>query len=237
MTAKPIFSQGPVVIYELLGSGDEKRIEALLALYAQLFPQYAHYVPRMRNRAKYPNENARGHVVHYWLAEVDGQPAGLRTFRYLPQRRCGLAHALAVHPDFRKAMAGEQRLPIYIIYRCLDQVIADAKALGDPPALGMVNEVEYDRLMSHYERNGLIKLPVTYYEPVFSGKPTSTRQEELDEIEFMPMHLGFLPNPDLGEPELDPEILVDFTLGYLVDHYGLPEDHPVVQEILQNIPA
>src|SRR5687767_4296969 len=160
MPARLVRQAGNVSIYDLLGSGDTHRLEKMLGLYARLFPQYEHYVPRMRRRAQFGNEYREGHVVHYWLVEVDGQPAGLRTFRYVRNRHCGLAHALAIDPAFRNVMVNGRRLSVFIIYECLEQVIRDAREKGDPPVFGMVNEVEPDRLMEHYIRNGLVQLPL-----------------------------------------------------------------------------
>jgi GNAT superfamily N-acetyltransferase len=192
----------------------------------------------MKRRSAFPGQQRAGHVVHYWLAEVDGQPAALRTFRYVRGRHCGLAHALAVDPDYREAMVNGQRLSIYIVRACLEQVIADAKRLGDTPPLGMVNEVAYSALMDHYVRNGLTQLPVKYEEPIFPPSQEGlTREEEIAQIHFSPMHLGFLPNPALGAIEYTCPMLEDFALAFLVDHYGLPGDHPKVQEILQSIPV
>lgn len=144
MSAKLIKQAGNVAIYDLLGSADSERVEKMLELYARLFPQYQHYVPRMRRRAQFENEHRPGHVVHYWLVEVDGVPAGLRTFRYIRGRHCGVAHALAVDPKFRTVMVGDKRLAVFVIYECLAQIIRDAQEKGDTPPLGMVNEVELE---------------------------------------------------------------------------------------------
>jgi hypothetical protein len=225
-----------VSVYDLLGSGDTERIEKMLGLYARLFPQYQHYVPRMRRRAQFGNEYREGHVVHYWLVEVDGQPAGIRTFRYVRDRHCGLAHALAIDPTFRNVMVNGRRLSVFIIYECLEQVIRDAREKGDSPVLGMVNEVEPDRLMEHYIRNGLVQLPLKYVEPIFPPEMEGrSRLEELAITRFSYMHMGFLPNPELKVEGYTREMLVDFAKAFLVDHYCLPEEHPAVMEVLETI--
>jgi len=236
MPARLIIQKDDVAIYELLGSGDGNRVEAMLELYQSLFPQYQHYVPRMRRRAQYQNEHRKNNVVHYWLIEVNGQPAGLRTFRYVRNRGCGLAHALAVHPDFREHFVDGKRLAVFVIYECLHQIIRDAKEYGDAPVLGMVNEVETDRLMGHYERNGLIKLPLKYVEPIFPPEVAGRSQaDEVELIQFAPMHMGFLPNPEITIETYSGEMMTDFALAFLVDHYGLPENHPAVVEVLNSI--
>ncbi len=228
--------EGNVAVFDLLGSGDNERIESMLELYARLFPQYRHYVPRMRRRAQFGNEHRPGHVVHYWLIEIDGRPAGLRTFRYVRSRHCGLAHALAVDPAFREVCILDKRLALYIIYECLNQVIQDAKQRLDAPPLGIVNEVEPDRLMEHYIRNGLVQLPLKYVEPIFPPELEGrSRLDELAITHFSHMHLGFLPNPELKLEKYTCTMISDFVSAFLIDHYGLPRDHPVVVEVLETI--
>ena len=236
MSARLVTQRGNTAIYELIGSGDDKRIESMLGLYEKLFPQYQHYVQRMRRRAKFGNEYRPGNIVHYWLIEVDGQPAGLRTFRYIRKRRCGLAHALAVDPKFRSQMVDDKKLAVFIIYECLHQIMRDAFEGGDEPVLGMVNEVEPERLMEHYVRNGLIQLPLKYVEPIFPPEvENQSRETELALIDFSPMHMGFLPNPEVKIEAYTYEMITDFVLAFLVDHYGLPENHPVVIDVLNSI--
>ena len=235
MNVPPVRQHGPVAVYDLLINPDPPRLEAMLAIYAELFPQYAHYVPRMRQRAGRPAVNEQGHVVHYWLAEVDGQPAGIRTFRYIPKRRCGIAISLAVLPKFRAVMVNDQRLAVYIIYQCLDQVMQDAREAGNPAVFGMVNEVESERLMQHNLRSGHIELPIEYVEPIFPDAKNLTRQELLDALDFSRMHLGFLPNPEYKDRQYTHHELRDFALAFLVDHYEIPENHPAVQSMLDSI--
>jgi hypothetical protein len=162
---------------------------------------------------------------------VDEKPAALRTFRYLRNRNCGLAIALGVDPAFRQVLVNGERLSMFLAHACLHQVIADAERFGDPPVLGMVNEVEFPRLMEHYKRNGIMELPVKYVEPVFLS------QDEAAPLQFLPTALGFLPNPKLNGHAYDPKKVADFALAFLVDHYGLPVDHPEIQAVLNSIPT
>ena len=238
MPARLVRQEGPAKVWSLLGSRDEARIEAMLGLYAKLFPQYAHYVPRMRRRAEFGEERRAGHVVHYWLVEVDGRPAAIRTFRYVRGRHVGLAHALAVDPAYRGVMVDGHRLSMFLVHACLDQIIADAKRLGDEPVLGMANEVESPHLMEYYKRNGILELPVKYVEPVFPAENGArTREQEIALVHFDPMFLGFLPDVLPGIRTYTSEMISNFALAFLVDHYGLPADHPQVQAVVESIPV
>ncbi len=238
MAARLIRSEGDVKIWSLLGSRDNARIEAMLSLYAELFPQYSHYLPRMRRRAEFGEERRAGHVVHYWLVEVDGKPAAIRTFRYVRERHVGLAHALAVEPAYRKVTVDGQRLSMFLVHACLDQVIADAKRLGDGQVYGMVNEVESPHLMEHYRKNGILELPVDYVEPVFPAEQSGrSRIEEIALVHFSPMFLGFLPSIIQRIQFYTGELIADFAMAFLVDHYGLPVEHPRVQAVLNSIPV
>lgn len=238
MPARLVRQDGFVKVWALLGSRDTVRIEAMLRLYEKLFPKYAHYVPRMRRRAEFGEERRTGHVVHYWLVEVDGRPAAIRTFRYVHNRRVGLAHALAVDPAYRQVTVDGQRLSMFLVDACLDQIVLDAKRFGDPPPLGMVNEVESSQLMEHYKRHGILELPVQYVEPVFpSERIGRTRQEEIALVNFSPMLLGFLPDVAAEIRIYTSELVSNFVLAFLVDHYGLPVDHPQVQSVLDSIPV
>ena len=127
---------------------------------------------------------------------------------------------------------------MYLVHACLDQVIANSEQLGDKSALGMVNEVESPNLMQHYVRNGFVELPVKYEEPIFLYEQEGrVQEEETDRIRFSPMFLGFLPGPELGTQVYTKQMISNFALAFLVDHYGLSEDHPIVQAALQSIPA
>jgi hypothetical protein len=238
MSAQLIRQEGNLRIWSLLGSGDIQRVEALLELYTRLFPQYAHYVPRMRRRAAFGEQHRAGHIVHYWLAEVDGQPAALRTFRYVRHRRVGLAHALAVDPAHREVTVGGRRLSMFLASCCLDQIMADASMAGDLPALGIANEVESPRLMQHYRQNGIMELPVKYVEPIFSPEEMAhTREQELALIQFSPMTLGFMPAPTAEVKTYSSDLISDIALAFLVDHYGLPVAHAQVRAVLNSIPV
>jgi hypothetical protein len=209
----------------------------MLNLYAELLPQYAHYLPRLRQRTGWGEEHRLGHIAHYWLVEVDGQPAGFHTFRYVHKRRVGLSHALAVKPAYRDLYVCWQPLSMYLLHACLEQVSEDAKRLGNDSMYGVVSEVEPSCLMDRYMENGVLELPLAYVKPVFPAEqPGRTRAEEIAQAHFVPMFLGILPNPGKGVPFYTSDLIANFAMAFLIDHYGLPIEHRQVQSVLSSIP-
>ncbi len=238
MTSQLARSEGNLKIWSLLGSGDTARIEAMAGLYAQLLPQYAHYVPRLRRRAEYGEEHRTGHLVHYWLLEVDGEPAAFHAFRYVRERRVGLSQALVVKPAYRKLQAGGQRLSLYLLSASLEQVVADAARLGDERPFGVISEVEPSSLMDHYMQHGLLELPIAYVKPLFPAEqPGRTHAEEIASSNFIPMFLCILPDRARDIPFYTSDLIANFAMTFLVDHYGLPLEHREVQSVLGSIPA
>ena len=237
MASQLVRSEGNIKIWSLLGSGDTRRIDAMLHLYAELLPKYVHYVPRLRRRAEWGEERRLGHIVHYWLLEVDGEPAAFHTFRYVQKRRVGLSHALAVKPAYRNQYVCWQPLSMYLLHACLDQIQADAKGLGEEFTYGVVSEVEPSRLMDRYMENGVLELPLAYVKPAFPPEqPRRTRTEEFALAHFVPMFLGILPDATKGIPFYTSDLIANFALAFLVDHYGLPVEHREVQSVLSSIP-
>lgn len=232
MSRNLICARDDVRIYELLAFGDEERLEAMLALYAQFFPDYAHYVPRMQRRAKYPGDKKPGHLTHYWLFEHEGHPIGLTTFRYIVERECGLGVSFAIDTKARSVRVGEQRLSAFVIGQIMEQLKKDA-AQSNTGLYGLVTEVEHRRLMEHYKKIGMVELPMEYFEPVFPPeKPGEDLQSRIDKINFIPVILAITPNKNF---ELSSALLKNFAEAFLVDHYELPKYHPMVQKTLSSI--
>ena len=232
MVADLVSSRDGLSIYELLASGDEERLDAMFALYAEFFPEYAHYVPRMRRRAVFEPDKRDGHIAHYWLFEYEGKPVGLTTFRYIVERECGLGVSFAIHTDARSIRIGQQRLSAFVISRIMKQLRDDA-ARTDTKLYGLVTEVEHRGLMEHYKKMGMLELPMRYYEPIYTPEEDDEDlQSRIDKLSFMPVILAITPN---GELELTKPLLKKFAEAFLIDHYELPRSHPMLQKTLQSI--
>ena len=233
MPAQIVYEGSRTRIFELLGSGDEVRIDAMLALYSQYFPEYAHYTSRMRRRVVFPMDARPGHMAHYWLIEVDERPMGISTFRYIQKRKCGIGVSVALDSSVRSVMEGDKRLSAIVISETLKRFADDQRTMGDSEFFGMVTEVEHRELMEHYKRLGMLELPIQYFEPVFPAHLNGNKPSEPES--FKPVILGFTPNPKLPLREFDCKVLTDFALAFLVDHYGLSNDHQVVKSVIESI--
>ena len=239
-------SETGLVIHDLIG-GNVDRLDAMLALFVEMFPQYTHYADRIRHTAERPNGFDPGVIHHQWLADVEGQAAGMVVFKYLPERRCGLGIDLAVRPAFRKRKFSRYDRLSELLNKCsLDQLEADALAAGDPTPFGKVVEVETPEstddeqlkqrrahLIERYRSFGMIQLPMKYCEPPYilglGAKEIPAKET------FHPMQLGVFPIDGGGFDPHDPTVLADCVLAFLVDHYRLPADHWAVQRALDSI--
>lgn len=235
MSDRMIYEDAQVNIVELLGSGDKDSIESMLVIYRQLFPKYSHYAKRMRRRSSAPPEARPGHIAHYWLIEVDSKPVGVCTFRYIHRRKCGAGIAFGLDDSVRSVRVKDVRLSEFVISMVMEQLAKDSQAMGESDYWGLVTEVEHRELMEHYKRMGMFELPIKYIEPVFPPENGQHSKESLEPASFEPVILGITPNPKIEFREYDSDTLADFSLAFLVDHYGLPEDHEVVRSVLESI--
>jgi hypothetical protein len=218
-------------------NGNTDRLDDLINLYQDLFPEYARYVPVMRRRAEQPVDVVESTVVHQWLATINNQAAGMLIFKYNVKRNCGIGLDLAVSEKFKKIkFKGYERLAHLLIDLRQTQIEQDAKANGKKSISGVVVEVESRRLMDTFEKYGLVELDVKYQEPPApeSAKPLIDA-DSLGKVLYKPMILGVYP---MGVMDFDVRnyvIIKEFVKALLVDHYGLTEDHWVVVDALKSI--
>ena len=231
-----------VILHDLVG-GNVARLDALLAVFAECFPQYAASAPRLAQKAQRPADAPPRFIAHQWLAEVDGQAAGMFSFKYAPGRDLGLAIYLAVRPAWRSlpTLAGTSQgsgLPLstWLIQSGLRQLTADAAAAGRPVPAGIFFEVEPDRLVARYREFGFVELPVKYFEPRYA-QPRTGPSEPTDagQVAFQRTHFGFFPTGGAPDNLAGPGVVTNAVLAFMVDHYGLPETHWAVARALASI--
>lgn len=222
-------------IHDLVG-GNTDLLEEYLQLYLEFLPQYARYVPVMRLRAEQPAPRDPRFDEHQWLVLRQGQPAGMTTFVYNRLRNVGIGLDLAVRPEERQLdRASQSRLAGLMIREMCKQVERDAAAQGNPTPLGVVVEVEHPALVKRYAEYGFIALPVEYYEPPFIQRALSlVEPAEIEKAGFPRLHLGFFPIEGSGFEPTNLEQLTEIIQALLVDHFGLPGNHWVVQTALDS---
>jgi hypothetical protein len=226
-----------LTIREVLG-GSPRDLDDMITVHLELFPQFESYVPYMHERAKQPPDAEPGFVEHWWLARIDDEPAGVRYFKYVPRRNCGLSLGIAIRKKFRRLTFGEHygRFSKLLTLASLEQLRADALAAGDPIPIGIVAEME-GYLHKRYAEYDFIEFSIDYNEPSSTPDASEARGEtpDYDNLSFRWIQLGLFKLADTSFDPYNLEMLDNMVLAFLVDHYGLPEDHWAVQRALDSI--
>ncbi len=221
-------------VHEVLG-GSKRDLDDLLAVHRELFAKFSSYIPYMIERAKDPPDADPCFVEHWWLARIDGEPAGIRYFKYVPARHCGLSLGIAVLKPYRHLTFGRYgRFSKLLTLTSLEQLQADAAAAGQPVPVGIVAEVE-NYLLPRYDEYDFIRLPIDYNEPSSTPEANAARGEAEDHLSFRPIQLGVFMLADTSFDPFNRQMLRHMVLAFLADHYSLPDDHPVVCRALESI--
>ncbi len=222
-----------LTISELVGDR-RKSLDTIAELYRALMPQYAHNIPRLREIVHRPFDADPDLYQHVWLAEVDGQTAGMILFEYATKRDLGLGIGLAIKRPYRALRFGAYgRLAEMLIKRALTQLRSDATHAGRPLPLGLAVEVTLPKLIPRYENYGYVNLPVRYYEP--SGNLGNADTEAgLEALGFHLRHLGIFPLLESFDAS-DTEVWERIVYTFYIDHYGIPETHLALRIALESI--
>lgn len=223
-------------IYDITGK-NAQLLPELIALYEQLFPNYKRYLRLMELRAKeIPDINSQT-IEHQWLGFINNTPATITIFTYLKRFNFGVGLDIGIAPSFRPVINPKNNLPLSEILTQLTirQIIRDARKNHAQLPLGLVVEVESDKLVQRYRSYGFKELPVSYQEPPFvKGKENLLNPTELSKLQFQPMHLGIFPIRKKADPT-QPEILRTIIEGILCDHYHLDFDHWAIQQAFSSL--
>jgi hypothetical protein len=226
-----------LTVHEVLG-GSERDLEDMIEVHLELFAKFASYVPFMRERAQHPPEADPPFVEHWWLARIDGEAAGVRYFKYVPKRHCGLSLGIAIRKKFRPLTFGDHygRFSKMLILASLEQVRADAEATGQPVPVGIVAEME-NYLHQRYAQYDFIEYLINYNEPSSTPEATEARGENPGEedLSFRSIQLGLFKLEDTRFDPFHVDVVDNMVLAFLVDHYGLPNDHWAVRRALESI--
>lgn len=246
------FDAPGITIHETIGGSPHHRA-VMLRLYAEIFPEYAYYLPYMAYKMETQVIDSDPlFIERWWLIEVEGETAGFTYTKYAPGRNCGFSLSTGILPPYRRYRAGGfDKLADFIMDANLRQIEADAAACGKPTPLGMLAEFQlpepdmtedqqkwHQHIIDRYAHIGFVNIGVDYREPPhIIGFEPYFPQVELNETHFHRMILSMLPLSGGNFDLRNPQILVDCALMVLVDHYKLPADHWAVQTALQSIEA
>jgi len=220
--------------------GDIERLEDLLALHAEHFPRQAGSAERLRRNALSDAESCPRFRAHQYLAEVDGQPAGLICFSYSPHHDMGLMESLAVRADYRRQIVDGCRLSGWLIRQAVAQLRRDAARAMRPMPACLCAEVAPERLVGRFREMGFIDFPVAYRAPEIEDARDAGNPARMSAARFEPRHLGAFPvDPGLSRLQapawVTPRLILSAMLMVYLDYYRLPDTHPAVRQALRSV--
>lgn len=231
--------KGIVRIYDVMGGKNTEYLDALLELYREFFPSYIPVLPKVREKALSPVNLDSRFISHQWVAVLEKEPIGLVSFRFETRQNLGLGLSLAIRPAYRSlAWDNYRRFSHFLNTQMVEQQEIDASMCGLPPLLGVAVEVEQltgpndprARLYEHYKEYGFVPLPITYHEPDSARNLLSSTEDNAH-----PMQLFILP-VHIKENDIFSVDTLEWVINvFLVEHYGLSQDHWIVQEALKSI--
>lgn len=243
------FDVPSLTVSETIG-GSETHRQTMLALYADIFPGYAYYLPYMDYKMRQRIDHDPAFLERWWLVEIEGDPAALAYFKYSPRYDLSFNLSVGVHPRYRRfSVAGHDRLFAFIQQAMEEQTYADAAAFNRPLPDGMVAENQkpepgmtvdeqqwHLHVIERFHEMGYLEMPVIYQEPPYIiGTESFFNDIDLAGVGFHDMMLTIKPTKSLSPN--DPDLMRRSALMILVDHYKLPLDHWAVQAALQSIEA
>lgn len=212
--AAPTLTAIDVCDESLSGQEREQLLGALIGVHARHFPNYGYVTDQAVAGTELPDT-----IRHLWLLTIDGQPVGEFLFHICLQRRIVQLHYVALD---REAAA---RLPLGWLGDVTDAAlaasVAEAAALG-VDVLGMAGEMfRTPRDYRRWRRKGFLILALDYREPL------GGRDWPLSPDDFKSLTIG-LRLTDAGRAAPPRTVLEAVLSAFLLDYYGLPDDHPEV---------
>jgi hypothetical protein len=149
--------------------------------------------------------------------------------------------SIAIRPEYRSLAWGDyRRLSDFLIRQMVKQLETDAAGSGHLAPFGVVVELEVPNsttdpalkksqlgLFERYQEYGFLPLNVTYHEPAFVRHPESPL---IFSENAQPMQLCLLPIRADGTTQPPRREMLNLVIdALLVSHYGLPENHWIVQ--------
>ncbi len=210
-----------VEILDLVGGAPTERVAAMLAMHAAAFPEHGFVEQEiLTDAARSPERDCL--TVHQWLVLCDGEPAAYMLWDSNRARRVALVHFIAVDRPGRKVRMAGHRLSGWLCRTALDQHGVElAEQRPGTGSLGLVGEAP-DRKVRVWKSVGFRAFDFAYAEP------EDGRHWRPETLRLRPLVLLWLPPTGVDVEALAPAAGAAGAAAFLLDHDGLPADHPLV---------
>ena len=214
-----------VTIVDVLPGVTEMRLRQLQTVHQRWFPDHPHVVEEMA-AAWVSGRFDPDIAVHQWLLLHDDVPCGLFIFHVNLRLGIVLRHFLAMDEQVRAMLADDWVR--HLIAACEKQAEADAAAEG-VQIYALMSEIGSDqpRLLAHWGALGHQAFPKLGYQEPYHGKHWADHGEPV----YFPMIANIYLTP-AGRARPVGEVIERAVRAFLVDHYRLSPEHPVVAGIL-----
>jgi hypothetical protein len=217
-------------VVDVLPGTDHTRLTQLQGIHALTFADHSHVLVEME-QAWSEGSFDPGIIVHQWLLLHEGEPVGEFVFHTNLRRAITVRHFLAMDKDVRAA------LPLGWAAQLVDaaqrQSEEDAQSRGIE-IMALMSEIDPDqpRLLAHWRRLGHVSVPSIDYREPYHGK----HWRDAGPLAFFPM----VPNikiTDAGLRRPLGDVVSAAVSAFLLDHYLLPADEPMVAGIIDRAHA
>jgi hypothetical protein len=208
-------------VVDLVDGADPTLVASMIAMHHDAFPDHGFVADEIRADA-IVSPRRDGLVVHQWLVRRDGVPAAYVVWDANVVRRVALVHFIAVDRSGRAVRVAGQRLSGWLCRLALTS-LTDELAASRPGVapLGLVGEAP-ERKVRLWTSVGLRPFDFPYAEP------EAGRHWRTGGVAMRPLVLLWLPPPSVDVEALTPAAGAAGAAAFLLDHYGLPSDHPTV---------
>lgn len=206
------------------GVGRE-RLEQLQSMLLHWFPDHAHVADELADAWAHGSFDP-DITVHQWLLLHDSTPHGLFIFHANLRRGVVVRHFLAMDEEVRGGLAPDWAR--HLVVACERQAVRDGRARGTD-IVALMSEISPDqpRLLAHWSDMGHRAFPEIDYREPFYGKHWADHGEP----RFFPMIANVYLTP-AGTRLPTGEVVHAAVSAFLIDHYRLPPDNPIVAGIL-----
>lgn len=210
-----------VEVLDLVGGAPPDQVAAMVAMHTVAFPEHGFVEQEIRTDAgRSPHRECL--TVHQWLVLCDGEPAAYMLWDSNLARRVALVHFIAVDRPGRTVRLGGARLSRWLCHTALDHHRAElAERRPGVDSLGLVGEAP-GRKVRLWKSVGLRPFDFAYAEP------EDGRHWRPETLRLRPLVLLWLPPAGVDADELAPRAGPAGAAAFLLDHYRLPVDLPLV---------